>query len=185
MSVPASRIPPATTAHLTRIAELGHAIENTFAAFNVPISMQEVDLATDHITFFYAPTQPTRMMTIQDFEDDLRFALARDRVEIEAPVPNTRTFAVHIYLDVAKEIFNLAEPEGVLSPWTNVDDELFYKAVKLVTQYHKPYTSFLQARLNIGYQRATHLMELMEERGIITRRSDRNPGHSDDREDHL
>lgn len=48
------------------------------------------------------------------------------------------------------------------------DDDLYKDAVKIVLSSGKGSTSLLQRRLNIGYSRAARLLDLMEERGIIS-----------------
>ncbi len=48
------------------------------------------------------------------------------------------------------------------------DDELFDEAVQLVLQAGKASTSMLQRRLSIGYSRAARLLDMMEERNIIS-----------------
>jgi S-DNA-T family DNA segregation ATPase FtsK/SpoIIIE len=47
------------------------------------------------------------------------------------------------------------------------DDPLFQDAVKLVIEFGKASTSLLQRRLRIGYGRAAHLIDLMEQDGIV------------------
>jgi DNA segregation ATPase FtsK/SpoIIIE, S-DNA-T family len=47
------------------------------------------------------------------------------------------------------------------------DDELFQDAVRLVLEFGKASTSLLQRRLRIGYGRAAHLIDLMEQDGIV------------------
>jgi S-DNA-T family DNA segregation ATPase FtsK/SpoIIIE len=47
------------------------------------------------------------------------------------------------------------------------DDPLFHDAVKLVVEFGKASTSLLQRRLRIGYGRAAHLIDLMEQDGIV------------------
>jgi S-DNA-T family DNA segregation ATPase FtsK/SpoIIIE len=46
-------------------------------------------------------------------------------------------------------------------------DELFEDAVRLVVEFGKASTSLLQRRLRIGYGRAAHLIDLMEQDGIV------------------
>jgi S-DNA-T family DNA segregation ATPase FtsK/SpoIIIE len=46
-------------------------------------------------------------------------------------------------------------------------DELYHDAVKLVIEFGKASTSLLQRRLRIGYGRAAHLIDLMEQDGIV------------------
>ncbi len=47
------------------------------------------------------------------------------------------------------------------------DDELFQDAVKLVLEFGKASTSLIQRRLRVGYGRAAHLIDLMEQDGIV------------------
>jgi S-DNA-T family DNA segregation ATPase FtsK/SpoIIIE len=47
------------------------------------------------------------------------------------------------------------------------DDPMFGEAVKLVVEFGKASTSLLQRRLRIGYGRAAHLIDLMEQDGIV------------------
>jgi S-DNA-T family DNA segregation ATPase FtsK/SpoIIIE len=47
------------------------------------------------------------------------------------------------------------------------NDELLDEAIKLVQQFDRASTSFLQRRMGIGYNRAARLIDLMEARGLI------------------
>jgi DNA segregation ATPase FtsK/SpoIIIE, S-DNA-T family len=47
------------------------------------------------------------------------------------------------------------------------DDPMYTDAVKLVVEFGKASTSLLQRRLRIGYGRAAHLIDLMEQDGIV------------------
>ena len=48
------------------------------------------------------------------------------------------------------------------------EDELFWDAVKEFIDNDRASVSFLQRRLRIGYARAARLVDMMEERGIIS-----------------
>ncbi len=48
------------------------------------------------------------------------------------------------------------------------EDEMFWDAVKVLVQNQKASVSFLQRKLRVGYSRAARLMDLMEERGIVS-----------------
>lgn len=57
--------------------------------------------------------------------------------------------------------------------WTQMDelgdsDDLYPDAYKIVVESSKASTSFLQRRLRIGYARAARLMDMLEERGVIS-----------------
>ena len=49
----------------------------------------------------------------------------------------------------------------------NEKDELYYKAVDIIKAEGKASTSFLQRKLQIGYNRAARIMETMEKEGIV------------------
>ncbi|MDD4803050.1 MAG: DNA translocase FtsK 4TM domain-containing protein [Syntrophomonas sp.] len=61
---------------------------------------------------------------------------------------------------------------GLESSLENMDldyeDEVFWDAVKILVENQKSSVSFLQRKLRIGYSRAARLMDLMEERGIVS-----------------
>ena len=55
---------------------------------------------------------------------------------------------------------------------TNVnesDDELYHKAVQIIKTEKKASTSFLQRKLQIGYNRAARMIDQMEEAGIVSK----------------
>ncbi len=51
---------------------------------------------------------------------------------------------------------------------TNSGDALYDKAVAVVIRDRKASTSYVQRRLQIGYNRAATLIERMEEEGVIS-----------------
>lgn len=55
------------------------------------------------------------------------------------------------------------------------DDELYEEARETVMQAGKASTSFLQRKLRIGYARAARLMDMLEERGVISAGSGAKP----------
>jgi S-DNA-T family DNA segregation ATPase FtsK/SpoIIIE len=57
--------------------------------------------------------------------------------------------------------------DGVEASGGGEDDPLYQDAVKLVVEFGKASTSLLQRRLRIGYGRAAHLIDLMEQDGIV------------------
>ena len=50
---------------------------------------------------------------------------------------------------------------------SDVDDELYEEAQKLIIEAGKASASYLQRRLKIGYARAARLLDMLEENGII------------------
>ena len=60
--------------------------------------------------------------------------------------------------------------DGETSDIENIDsekDELYHKAVNIIKTEGKASTSFLQRKLQIGYNRAARIMETMEKEGIV------------------
>jgi S-DNA-T family DNA segregation ATPase FtsK/SpoIIIE len=70
------------------------------------------------------------------------------------------------FLDAPKEEGSRAEAIGDAST-DDADDDLYQDAVRLVIEFGKASTSLLQRRLRIGYGRAAHLIDLMEQDGIV------------------
>jgi DNA segregation ATPase FtsK/SpoIIIE, S-DNA-T family len=56
---------------------------------------------------------------------------------------------------------------GPVGDGESQDDPMYNDAVKLVVEFGKASTSLLQRRLRIGYGRAAHLIDLMEQDGIV------------------
>lgn len=54
-------------------------------------------------------------------------------------------------------------------------DELLSEAIKIVVEYEQASTSFLQRRLRIGFNRASRIMDQLEERGIISEKDGSRP----------
>ncbi len=56
---------------------------------------------------------------------------------------------------------------GSYKEHATTDDEMYEEARERVIEYQKASTSLLQRVLNIGYARAAHLMDRLEEDGVI------------------
>ena len=69
------------------------------------------------------------------------------------------------------EILNLSSesPSDDGSNDSNQDDELYNKALEIVKSEGKASTSFLQRKLQIGYNRAARIIDIMESRGIVSK----------------
>ncbi len=93
--------------------------------------------------------------------------------EIAAVVEFWRSQAIADYqqqfLEAPKEERDAAEPgvAGDAGGEEGENDPLFEDAVRLVLEFGKASTSLLQRRLRIGYGRAAHLIDLMEQDGIV------------------
>ena len=72
------------------------------------------------------------------------------------------------FLQAPKEEGNSVRGEGgEPMDGDSESDELYQDAVRLVLEFGKASTSLLQRRLRIGYGRAAHLIDLMEQDGIV------------------
>jgi S-DNA-T family DNA segregation ATPase FtsK/SpoIIIE len=73
------------------------------------------------------------------------------------------------FLEVPKEEQNpaIVTADGGAADGESEDDPLYQDAVRLVVEFGKASTSLLQRRLRIGYGRAAHLIDLMEQDGIV------------------
>ncbi len=78
---------------------------------------------------------------------------------------------IHHFLEVPKEEREAAAGGGASGEAGEAgeggDDPMYNDAVKLVVEFGKASTSLLQRRLRIGYGRAAHLIDLMEQDGIV------------------
>ncbi len=100
--------------------------------------------------------------------------------EVEDVVRFLKTQGVPEYLDAVTEEPDGEgdDPYGVFGEGnTNSGDDLYDKALAIVARDRKVSTSYIQRRLEIGYNRAARLIERMEEEGVISR-----PNHKGARE---
>ena len=98
--------------------------------------------------------------------------------EVEAVVKFLKTQGEPSYLDAITE--EPEEPEqGLLmdGEGEGSGDDLYDQAVAVVARDRKVSTSYIQRRLQIGYNRAARIIEKMEEEGVIS-----GPNHSGKRE---
>jgi S-DNA-T family DNA segregation ATPase FtsK/SpoIIIE len=87
--------------------------------------------------------------------------------EVERAVEFVKTLGEPEYID--DEIFiDEDEEDGEPSLFSEEeDDPLYEKALEIVLQQGKASASYIQRRLKIGYNRASRLVELMEDKGIV------------------
>ncbi len=57
----------------------------------------------------------------------------------------------------------------------NDGDELIHEAIKVVVEYNQASTSFLQRKLRVGFNRASRIMDELEEMGIISEKDGSKP----------
>ena len=73
--------------------------------------------------------------------------------------------------DYIDEILSFADERdrAKISSDDDNEDELYQKALDIVKLENKASTSFLQRKLQIGYNRAARIIDMMEERGEISK----------------
>ena len=89
-------------------------------------------------------------------------------IEIEKVNNYLRSQAEPNYVD---EILNYAEDKefGENSPDSSDKDELYQAAIDIIKSEGKASTSFLQRKLQIGYNRAARIVDMMESEGIVSK----------------
>jgi DNA segregation ATPase FtsK/SpoIIIE, S-DNA-T family len=98
--------------------------------------------------------------------------------EVEAVVKFLKTQGEPSYLDAITEEPDEPEQGALLDgEGEGSGDDLYDQAVAVVARDRKVSTSYIQRRLQIGYNRAARIIEKMEEEGVIS-----SPNHSGKRE---
>ena len=99
--------------------------------------------------------------------------------EVEEVVAFLKTQGTPEYLDAVTEEQDEDgnDPYGTFGSSGESGDDLYDKALAIVARERKATTSYIQRRLEIGYNRAARLIERMEEEGVISR-----PNHQGKRE---
>ena len=87
--------------------------------------------------------------------------------EIEKINTSLRSQAEPDYVD---EILNFADEKEIGDSKSQGDkDELYQQALEIIRSEGKASTSFLQRKLQIGYNRAARIIDMMEEDGIVSK----------------
>ena len=71
------------------------------------------------------------------------------------------------YIDDITSVSNSSEDDSNIS--AGEGDELYNEAINLVKSEGKASTSFLQRKLQIGYNRAARIIDMMEEKGVVSK----------------
>ena len=73
--------------------------------------------------------------------------------------------------DYVDEILNFADEKELTEGLKNQDDkdELYKTAVEIIKSEGRASTSFLQRKLQIGYNRAARIIDMMEAEGIVSK----------------
>ena len=110
--------------------------------------------------------------------DMLYMSSANRIVRIHAPfVSDNEIEKINSFLrsqaepDYVDEILNFADEKEATEKSKNLDDkdELYQSALEIVKSERKASTSFLQRKLQIGYNRAARIIDMMEEEGIVSK----------------
>ncbi len=91
--------------------------------------------------------------------------------EVEAIVAHLKTQATPEYVEAVTEESEegeFGEPDGEGLSGAGSGDELYDQAVAVVLRDKKVSTSYIQRRLQIGYNKAASLIERMEQEGLIS-----------------
>jgi S-DNA-T family DNA segregation ATPase FtsK/SpoIIIE len=87
--------------------------------------------------------------------------------EIEKINNSLRTQAEPDYID---EILNFADEKEIVDSQGQSDkDELYQQALEIIRSEGKASTSFLQRKLQIGYNRAARIIDMMEADGVVSK----------------
>ena len=87
--------------------------------------------------------------------------------EIEKINNHLRSQAEPDYID---EILNFADEKEIGDNTNQGDkDELYQQALEIIRSEGKASTSFLQRKLQIGYNRAARIIDMMEADGIVSK----------------
>jgi S-DNA-T family DNA segregation ATPase FtsK/SpoIIIE len=112
---------------------------------------------------------PSPRVTERINMDDLEPELAKvDRLPVfpREPVPHTdHGQSTHAPTDDDGEVAGMQPIAEYLS--TGEQDALLPEAIKLVQQHKRASASLLQRRLRIGYSKASQLIEMLEQQGIV------------------
>jgi S-DNA-T family DNA segregation ATPase FtsK/SpoIIIE len=101
-----------------------------------------------------------------------------DEVEIHRVVEFLKTQGRPVYnLDIVKPRDEDAEGNEFAMPAGKADDDMYDKAVYIVTTTRNASISWVQRQLRIGYNRAARLVEEMEKQGVVS-----PPDHTNKRE---
>ena len=110
--------------------------------------------------------------------DMLYMSSANKIVRIHAPfVSDNEIEKINNYLrtqaepDYVDEILNFADEKEIHEGSKNLSDkdELYQTAVEIIKSEGKASTSFLQRKLQIGYNRAARIIDMMETEGIVSK----------------
>ena len=71
--------------------------------------------------------------------------------------------------DYIEEITTDTKNNNILSDDESNIDEFYSKALEIIKSEGKASTSYLQRKLQIGYNRAARIIDMMEEKGVVSK----------------
>ncbi|MDG4602201.1 MAG: DNA translocase FtsK 4TM domain-containing protein [Defluviicoccus sp.] len=89
--------------------------------------------------------------------------------EVEAVVQHLKSQGDPSYLPEITDLGDAEPADAIDSDDAGTSDALYDEAVAIVSREGKASTSFIQRRLQIGYNRAARLMERMEQEGLVSK----------------
>ena len=111
-------------------------------------------------------TLETTFINFKILENDHEINIFFDN-EIEKINSSLRSQAEPDYID---EILNFADEKEIGDSQSQRDkDELYQSALEIIRSEGKASTSFLQRKLQIGYNRAARIIDMMEANGIVSK----------------
>ena len=87
------------------LTTMSDTIIKTFNDFDVSVELVEAIEGLRFYYFSFKALKSVRMKTVKSFEDDLRYALATDKLEIEAPIPDKQLIGVTVPKKVNQQMF--------------------------------------------------------------------------------
>ena len=80
-----------------------------------------------------------------------------------------------IDFNITRNLIDINNEVSTESIVTNEGDELLEEAMKIVVEYQQASTSFIQRKLRVGFNRASRIMDELEERGVISEKDGSKP----------
>ena len=81
------------------------------------------------------------------------------------------------YVEEIERVINNENDENVGNQLSSADEELITKSIDLIKNSGRASTSYLQRNFQIGYNKAARIMEVLEDRGVVSQ-----PNHAGKRE---
>ena len=97
--------------------------------------------------------------------------------EVQKMIKEIKSHQEVQYVEEIGNIINSDSENGINLKLSTEDEELITKSIDLIKSSGRASTSYLQRNFQIGYNKAARIMEVLEERGVVS-----SPNHSGKRE---